>query len=106
MAVKRHTKGKVLIVLGLLAGVGAVALLVAGRRQAADSGVASSELPEIERRDAEAAERAISASIGTRSASDDAVGDAEQRLDNVLAGKPSLPDQPSGQRRGRHAAKE
>lgn len=101
---KMHRKkGKLLIALGLLAGAGAIALLVSGRRTAAGDTVGTGALPEVERRDALAAEQAVAASSG---ASDDAVGDAERRVDNTLAGKPALPEQPAQTRRGRHAARE
>lgn len=85
---KRRSKGTVLIALGVLAGAGAVALLVSGRKKPATD-AAATPLPEVEQIDAAAAEEAV------LSESDDAVGDAEQQVDEAVSG-----------RRGRHAAKE
>ncbi|WP_446666503.1 hypothetical protein [Flexivirga sp. B27] len=93
VAKKRRKKGKVLIALGLLAGAGAVALYVSGQQKndRQDAKQAAPEVPEVERRDVQAAEGAPAVS-----SSDDAVGDLEKKVDASV----------SGSRRGRHAAKE
>lgn len=100
---RRRRRGTFLIALGLIAAAGAVALVVSGKKQSssAPSGV---ELPPIERRDALAAERDSAAGDGA--VGDDAVGDVERKIENALTGKPALPEQPGGTRRGRHAAQE
>lgn len=87
---KRRKKGKLLIALGLLAGAGAVALYLSGNKGGAKP-VSAEELPEVERRDVQAAEDHTVVPT-----SDDAVGDAEKTVDAEV----------SGSRRGRHAAKE
>lgn len=93
VATKRHRKGKLFIALGLVAGAAAVALLVRGKQQSGGGAVAASELPEVERRDAAAAE--AETEPVTLPGSDDAVGDAEQQVDAAVSG-----------RKGRHAAQE
>lgn len=86
---KRRKKGGLLITLGLLAGAGAVALIVSGKKGGATK--AEPKLPEVERIDARAAE-----DTAVVSTSDDAVGDLEKKADSTV----------SGGRRGRHAAQE
>ncbi|RNI19677.1 hypothetical protein [Flexivirga caeni] len=85
-AKKRRRKGKVLIALGLLAGVGAVALFVSGRKKAAVVTVDDRSLPVVERADA----------AGAEAAQGDLVGAAEAKVDDALSD--------AGARRGRHAA--
>ena len=88
--IRRRKKGKLLLALGVLVGAGAVAVVVSMKRQQSSARARSkAELPPVERRDAESAEQAILNS-------DDAVADAEHKIDEVL----------SGTRRGRHAARE
>lgn len=88
--IRRHKKGKLLLALGVLVGAGAVALVVSRKRRQSSAGALSNvELPPVERWDAGSAEQAIVDS-------DDAVADAEHKIDEVL----------SGTRRGRHAARE
>jgi len=93
MATKRRKKGKLFIAFGLLAGAGAVALFLNGKKNSAGS--ASGEFPKIERRDALAAE-AVDDGPAPVSATDDAVGTTEEQVDAAV----------SGTRRGRHAARE
>ncbi|GAB3493943.1 hypothetical protein [Flexivirga lutea] len=87
----RRKKGGLLIALGLLAGAGAVALIVNGKQKDAP-GSAPATLPEVERLDVTAVETDGTAVLGD---SDDAVGDLEQKVDASVSG-----------RRGRHAAQE
>ena len=92
VARKRHTKGKLFIALGLLTGAAAVALLVRDKQHSGGGAVAVTQLPEVESRDAAAAEDTESVAV---TGSDDAVGDAEQQVDEAVSG-----------RKGRHAARE
>lgn len=104
---RRRRRGTLLIALGLVVAAGAVALVVNGRKQSAAEAaeLTAAGLPPVERRDALAAERAAEDGSAERGG-DDAVGDVERKVDNLMTGKPTLPEQPGGRRRGRHAAQE
>lgn len=94
MTTKRRKKGKLFIAFGLLAGAGAVALFLSGKKKAEGS-TSSGEFPKIERRDALAAEAAADGPAPV-STTDDAVGETERQIDAAV----------SGTTRGRHAARE
>lgn len=105
---RRRRRGTLLIALGLVVAAGAVALVANGKKRSgggAASPATTPDLPPVERRDALAAESAGS-DVGSVPTTDDAVGDVERKVDDAITGKPALPEQPEGPRRGRHAAKE